>query len=47
MTINSCAGVDTTADCCYFVGNSLGLAPKTIHQKMTVELEKWAKRFVG
>lgn len=38
--------VDGTKECIYFVGNSLGLQPKTARKYVEEELEKWAKMYV-
>ncbi|CAL8308200.1 unnamed protein product [Merluccius merluccius] len=35
--------VDGSQDCIYFVGNSLGLQPKSTKKYLEEELEKWAK----
>ncbi|KAJ8247102.1 hypothetical protein GJAV_G00258760 [Gymnothorax javanicus] len=35
--------VDSTEDCIYFVGNSLGLQPKSARKYIDEELDKWAK----
>ncbi|XP_061089388.1 kynureninase isoform X2 [Conger conger] len=35
--------VDGTKDCIYFVGNSLGLQPKSARKYIDEELDKWAK----
>lgn len=34
---------DPNSDCIYFVGNSLGLEPKSARDYINIELDKWAK----
>uniref|UniRef100_A0A8C5D258 Kynureninase n=1 Tax=Gadus morhua TaxID=8049 RepID=A0A8C5D258_GADMO len=38
--------VDGSQECIYFVGNSLGLQPKSTKKYLEEELEKWAKLYV-
>ena len=37
-------GIDTTDDCLYFTGNSLGLQAKGARDLVVANLDKWAKR---
>ena len=39
-------GIDTTEDCLYFTGNSLGLQPKGAKELVVASLDKWAKKGV-
>ena len=39
--------VDGSQECIYFVGNSLGLQPKSTKKYLEEELEKWAKAYVS
>lgn len=34
-------------ECIYFCGNSLGLEPKSCRDYINVELDKWAKMYIG
>ncbi len=40
------AGVDTSDECVYLTGNSLGLQPKTVKDLILADLDKWAKKGV-